>query len=329
MPALSWPDLEAALRGFQDSRVLLTAVELDVFTAVGAGARAAEVAPAIGADPRATGLLLNALVAVGALTKDGAVFHNTPASARYLDARSPDCARPALLHVANMFKSWAALTDCVRTGAAVIPPGVESRDPEWTRSFIAAMHRGAEKNAPAMVEAVGAAGVRRLLDIGGGSGAYSIAFARANPELKAEILDLDTVLPIAQEHIEEAGLASRVSTRAGDLRRDEFGAGYDLVLLSSICHMLNPEENRDLLARCFRSTAPGGRIVIRDFILNPDRTSPKFAALFAINMLVGTRGGSTYTEAEYASWLAGAGYRDFRRIDPCGDLMVATRPQGA
>jgi SAM-dependent methyltransferase len=227
-----------------------------------------------------------------------------------------------------MFRSWATLTDCVRSGTAAVPPGVDRRDEHWTESFIAAMHRGAQKSAPALVRAVGAWGVRRLLDVGGGSAAYSIAFARANATLAADVLDLETVLPIARKHIDEAGLAGRVSTRAGDLRRDEFGVGYDLVLLSSICHMLSPEENQDLLGRCYRATAPGGRIAIRDFILDPDRTSPRFAALFAINMLVGTRSGSTYTEAEYGDWLAGAGYHEFRRLDPAGDLMVAIRPGG-
>jgi predicted O-methyltransferase YrrM len=328
MSGRTFLDLQTAMRGFQESRVLLTGVELDVFTAVGAGATAAEVAARLATDPRATEVLLNALVSVGALTKTSGVFRNTEETARYLDARSPDCARPALLHTAGMFHSWATLTDCVRTGGSVIPPGVEGRDPQWTQSFIAAMHRGAQGTAEEMVRAVGVEGVRRLLDVGGGSGAYSIAFARAAPELRAEIFDRQSVLPIAREHIREAGLADRITTRAGDLRADEFGTGYDLVLLSSICHMLDPAGNRDLLGRCFRALAPGGRIVIRDFIVGPDRTAPRQAALFAINMLVATRGGSTYTEAEYESWLVEAGFRGFRRIDPEGDLMVASRPGG-
>jgi predicted O-methyltransferase YrrM len=179
-----------------------------------------------------------------------------------------------------------------------------------------------------LVRAVGVKGVGRLLDVGGGSGAYSIAFAQASPKLRAEVFDLEFVLPIARGHIEEAGLADRITTRAGNLRTDEFGADFDLVLLSSICHMLDPAENRDLLRRSFRALAPGGRIVIHDFIVAPDRTAPKQAALFAVNMLVATRAGSTYTEAEYESWLAEAGFRGFRRLDPAGDFMVASRPGG-
>jgi predicted O-methyltransferase YrrM len=325
MSERSFADLQTIMRGFQESRVLLTAVELDLFTAVGAGATPAQASSRLGTDLRATGTLLNALVAAAALAKEGEVFHNTPETARYLVAGSPEYARPALMHTVHMFRSWATLTDCVRSGTSVIPPGVDRRDEEWTASFIAAMHRGAQGTAAQMVRAVGVKGVRRLLDVGGGSGAYSIAFAKASPSLRAEVFDLETVLPIARKHIDEAGVGERVSTRAGDLRTDEFGEGYDLVLLSSICHMLDPEENQDLIRRCYSALTPGGRVVIRDFIVEPDRTAPKFAALFAINMLVGTKSGSTYTEAEYRSWIANAGFGDFQRPDPAGDLMVAAR----
>lgn len=323
--AESYSNLMETMRGFEESRVLLTAVELDVFTAVGGGATAAETAKKLGTNARATETLLNALVAVGALAKKDGIFRNTPDTARYLVAGSPDYARPALMHTVDMFNSWATLTDCVRRGTAVPSPGVESQDQQWTASFIAAMHSGAKGTAEQVVRRVGVRGVRRLLDIGGGSGAYSIAFAQASPTLRAEVLDLAPVVPIAQKYIDEAGLADRISTRVGDLTVDEFGKDYDLILLSAICHMLDPEQNLDLFRRCYRALAPGGRIVIRDFILEPDKTAPKWVALFAINMLVGTKGGSTYTEAEYKAWLTGAGFQGLTRVEPAGDLVVATR----
>ncbi len=325
MFAQSFSDLTTTMRGFQESRVLLTAIELDIFTAVGPGGTAAQVSKKLGTNPRATETLLNAVVSLGALRKEAGTFFNTPETARYLVAGSRDYARPALMHTVNMFDSWATLTDCVRAGTAVRPPGVSGQDQQWTESFIAAMHRGAEGTAAQLVRAVGVQGVRRLLDIGGGSGAYSIAFAKESPSLRAEVLDLASVVPIAQKHIDQAGVADRVSTRIGDLTVDEFGKNYDLILLSAICHMLDPEQNRDLFRRCYRALAPGGRIVIRDFILEPDKTAPKWVALFAINMLVGTKGGSTYTEAEYKSWLTDAGFQGFTRVDPTGDLIVARR----
>jgi len=325
MSAESFSDLTATMRGFQESRVLLTAVELDVFTAVGHGATVADVSKKLQTNARATEVLLNALVAIGALTKKNGTFYNTPDTARYLVAGSPDDARPALMHTVHLFQSWATLTDCVRAGTAVLPPGVDKQDPQWTESFIAAMHRGSQGTADQLVHTVGVRGVRRLLDIGGGSGAYSIAFAKASPALHAEVLDLAAVVPIAQRYIQEAGLADRISTRIGDLTVDEFGKEYDLILLSAICHMLDAEQNQDLFRRCYRALARGGRIVIRDFILDPDKTAPRWVALFAINMLVGTKSGSTYTEAEYKTWLTSAGFEDFTRIDPAGDLIVATR----
>jgi predicted O-methyltransferase YrrM len=317
--------LISTMRAFQESRVLLTAVELDLFSAVGAGAAAAEVAAALRTDPRATETLLNAVTALGALTKRQETFHNTPETARFLVTGSPENTRPALLHTVHMFDAWATLTECVRAGTATGRPGIEQRDSKWTEAFIAAMHRIAADTAPDMVRAVGAEGIGRLLDVGGGSGAYAIAFAQADPDLRAEILDRPEVLPIAQRHIEEAGLTGRIGLRAGDLTKDDLGEGYDLILLSAICHMLSPKENRDLLRRCFRALAAGGRVAIRDFILEPGKTAPKPAALFAINMLVATRGGSSYSEAEYRAWLSEAGFRRIVRLEPDGDLLAATR----
>ena len=319
-------DLNALIRGFQESRAVLTALELDLFTAVGEGSPAAEVAARVHTDPRATELLLNALASLGLLVKHEGVFHNSPPVARYLTAASPDNARPALLHTAHLWQRWSTLTGCVRAGTAVSHDENTGRGPDWTEAFIAAMHRNAGERAPLVVRATGVENVRRMLDVGGGSGAYSIAFARANPALHADILDLAAVEPIARRHIQEAGVADRVHVRAGDLRSGRLGESYDLVFVSAICHMLSPEENLDLLRRCRAALAPGGRVVVQDFILEPDKTAPRFAALFALNMLVGTRGGASYSEPEYTAWLAEAGFHDIRRARLPGitGLMIAS-----
>ena len=321
-------DLNDRIRGFQESRVVLTALELDLFTAVGEGARAAQAAATLHTDPRATEMLLNALVSLRLLVKQGAVFHNSPATARYLTGGSPDNARPALLHTAHLWHRWSTLTGCVRAGSAVAHDEIAGRGEDWTEAFIAAMHRNAAERAPLVVRAVGALNVRRMLDVGGGSGAYSIAFAHANPALRADILDLAAVEPIARRHIQQAGVADRVEVHPGDLRAGPLGEAYDLVFVSAICHMLSPEENLDLLRRCREALAPGGRIVIQDFILEPDKTAPRFAALFALNMLVGTRGGSSYSEPEYASWLGEAGFREIHhaRLPGITGLMIGSRP---
>jgi (2Fe-2S) ferredoxin/SAM-dependent methyltransferase len=323
-------DLMDAVRGYQASRVLLSAVELDVFTAVaraGERARPEAVAEELRTDPRATGVLLRALAGLGVLTEEDGTFANAPVARRYLVAGSPDDARDALRHNLSLWTTWSGLTDCVRTGQPARVPEMRDRGDDWTLPFIAAMHRNAALRAPRVVEAVGAQGVRRLLDVGGGSGAYAIAFARANPALVAEVLDLAAVLPIAAGHVAEAGLSDRVRLRQGDLRADDLGSGYDLVLLSAICHMLGPGENLDLLRRAFRALVPGGRVAIQDHVMRPGKTAPRSGALFAINMLVGTANGSTYSEAEYAAWLREAGFASVRHLPLPGpnDLVIGQR----
>jgi len=320
-------DLNQTLRGYMESRALLTALELDLLTVVDGGATAAEASQKISTHPRATEMLLNALVAMGMLAKDQGVFRNTPVTARFFMTGSPDNARPGLIHTANIWHRWSNLTDCVRTGTAVSHQDMGARGEDWTEAFIAAMHRNATERAPLVVQAVGPAANERLLDVGGGSAAYSIAFAKAGDNLHSTVLDLPAVLPIAQRHIQAAGLQGRIETRAGDLRRDSFGQGFTMVLVSAICHMLSPEENQDLFRRCHAALEPQGRLVMQDFILEPDKTSPKQAALFALNMLVGTPAGSTYSYEEYGDWLRRAGFGEVREIRLPGpsSLMVGVR----
>ena len=320
-------DLQNQIRGFQESRAILTALELDVFTAVGEGGSAAQVAAKIGADARSIEMLLNALASLRLLTKHEGIFRNSPAAARYLAAGSRDNARPAMLHTAHLWHRWSTLTGAVRAGTAIDRQEPVGPSEAWTEAFIAAMHRNAAERAPIVVRAVGAEKVRRMLDVGGGSGAYSLAFARANAALRADILDLAAVEPIAQRHIREAKVEDRVHVRAGDLRSDLLGEGYDLVFISAICHMLSPEENLDLLRRSREALAPGGRVVIQDFILEADKTAPRFGALFALNMLVGTRAGNSYSGPEYMGWLGEAGFREIRHVRLPGitGLMIGSR----
>jgi cyclopropane fatty-acyl-phospholipid synthase-like methyltransferase len=189
------------------------------------------------------------------------------------------------------------------------------------------MDHNARGRAEAVVKAAGVNGARRMLDLGGGSGAYSIAFAKAAPELRGEVLDLPDVLPITQEQLRGAGVAERITTRAGDMLQADLGTGYDLVLVSAICHMFSPEENGRLLRRIYAALAPNGRVVVQDFILDADKTSPKFAALFSLNMLVGTTAGASYSEPEYTEWMRAAGFREIKRVrmpGPSG-LMIGTK----
>jgi len=317
-------DVSELIRGFMASRAVLTALELDVFTAIGEGGTAGQVAAEIQCVPRATEMLLNALVSLKLLEKHDAIYRNTPIAARFFVEGTPDSARTAQLHIANIWKRWSSLTEAVRAGTSVAPRS----DGGWVKPFIAAMDHNARGRARAIVQAVEVNGARRMLDLGGGSGAYSIAFAKAAPGLQCEVVDLADVLPITQEHIRKAGLAERITTRAGDMLSVPLEAGkYDLVLLSAVCHMFSPEENRQLLERAYRALGPGGRVVISDFVLEADKTAPRFAALFALNMLVGTRAGASYSEPEYTAWLKEAGFAEAKRVRIPGpvNLMIGTK----
>jgi precorrin-6B methylase 2 len=315
------------IRAFQESRVLLTAVELDLFSAVGQGATAAEVASRLQTDERASEMLMNALVALGMLQKKKGVFRNRQLAAQYFTQGSPDNLRLAMMHTAYLWERWSTLTERVRTGNSQERASGGERDRHWTEAFIAAMDRNVVERAPLVMKAVHTSGVRRMLDVGGGSGGYSIAFAKASPQLHAEVLDLPAVLPLTEQYIEKSGLSERVKTRAGDLQSDEFGHDYDLVFVSAICHMLGPAENQDLFKRCFAALAIGGRIVVQDFILKSDKTAPCRAALFALNWLVVTRNGNNYSADEYSTWLGGAGFQDIRHVLLSGstDLMIGSK----
>ncbi|MGA8341412.1 MAG: methyltransferase, partial [Candidatus Sulfotelmatobacter sp.] len=217
---------------------------------------------------------------------------------------------------------WSTLTEVVRSGTRV--PTSRDDNPEWTRNFIAGMQRHAKDRAPLVVKALGTAGVRRILDLGGGSGAYSIAFAKACPDVHCEILDIPEVVPLTAEYVRQAGVSAQVSLRAGDMLQDDFGSGYDLIMLNAICHMFSEEQNRDIFLRARHALAPSGRLVVQDFILNPDKTGPQQAALFSLNMLVNTDGGASYCEFEYANWMKAAGFSEVCRINLPGpsSLMV-------
>ena len=318
-------EITEMIRGFMSSRALLTALELDIFTAIGDGGTAMQIAGKVQCAVRSTEMLLNALVALKLLGKSGDTFTNTSVSARFFVEGSPDSARQGQLHMANLWKSWSTLTEAVKVGTSVAGRNGSNG---WVKPFMAAMDSNARGRARAIAQAVEINGAKRMLDLGGGSGAYSIAFVKSTLGLKAEILDVAEVLPITQEHIRKAGLADRITTRAGDMLSAPLEPSkYDLVLLSAVCHMFSPEENRQLLERSYAALAPKGRLVISDFVLEADKTAPRFGALFALNMLVNTRAGASYSEPEYEAWLKEAGFAETKRVRMPGpaNLMIATK----
>ena len=317
--------LARTLTAFQQSRTILTGHELGVFPLLARSAQSSkEAAESLGCDPRATDRLLNALAALGLLVKEEGRFSPTALARDHLVPGQPGF-MGFLGHAGQLWKTWSSLTEAVRAGTAVAYKPMEERGPQWAEKFITAMHARGRELAPKLAQAVGREGVGRVLDVGGGSGVFAMAFVRDNPGSRATVLDLEEVVALTRRYVEQAGLAERFDYLAGDYHATDLGQGYDLVLLSAIIHINSAEENSRLIGRIHRALAPGGRLVIREFIMDPDRTGPLFGALFALNMLVGTERGDTYTEDEIRGWCQEAGFGRVER--PAGpleaELMIA------
>lgn len=315
--------------GFQSSRIFLTGVELDIFSHIGDGrGTAAEVAASAGTDLRGTEILLNALTGIGLLTKSDSRYANTPATLRYLVATSPDFAGIGLRHTANLWRTWSNLNEVVRTGALQHPEAKEADAKEWTQSFIMLMHQRAKFRAPKVAEALDLDSTRAVIDIGGGPGTHAIEFAKRNPDLCAVVFDLPEVVQIADRIIYEAGLQDRVTTKSGDYYIDDFGSGYDLAFLSAIVHSNSPDGNKRIFKRAYDALNPGGRIAVVDFIMNDDKTEPRYGAIFAVNMLVNTEGGNCYSKQELRDWFTETGFVNTsirREIDEAISLMTAVK----
>jgi 2-polyprenyl-3-methyl-5-hydroxy-6-metoxy-1,4-benzoquinol methylase len=332
MKPISTPgDLMETINAFRISRLILTAFELNIFDQIpAAGCTSAEVAASVSCDTRATDRLLNALAGTGLISKVSGEFFNTPFAAKFLVSSSPAYMR-GLGHYVALWRTWDTLTDSVRSGSSACKSGlteINDREQEWLEYFIAAMHsrgvaQGRESAAMLDLSRTG-----RTLDVGGGSGAFTFGLIEKKADIQGVIFDLPAVVPITQKYIDQAGLTSHVSVVAGDYNLDDLGAGFDLVLMSAIIHINNPEENRQLIRKGAMALNPGGQLVIIDFILDESRTQPFTGALFALNMLVGTKHGDSYTADEITTWMEEAGLSGFRLLtaESGMQMMIGFKP---
>ncbi len=301
-------------RNFMESRVLLSGAELDLFTVLAPAPRSApEIAGKIGADPRGLTILLDALAAMGLLSKEKNQYQCPSTVSSLLSKDSPDSVLAMVAHMAHVWQRWSKLTEVVK-GSEIPGRAPVSQDPEELSAFIGAMDAIAFSLAPRIVAAVEPGQHRKLLDVGGGPGTYTIAFLQAVPQMKATLFDRPVVIEMARQRLAAAGILERANLVGGDFYKDEFPPGHDLALISAIIHQNSPGENLDLYRKVFRALAPGGRIIIRDHIMEPDRTRPRDGAIFAVNMLVATRGGNTYTFEEIQTGLAQAGFIRIRLL---------------
>jgi len=320
----------ALARNFMECRILLTAAELDLFTLLSHRTLSTEeIARRISGDRRALTILLDALAAMGLLTKQDTGYRCEQALAEILAADQPNSVLPMVLHSAALWHSWSALTDIVRGAVEACRHAHGPHGPKNTAAFIGAMHVVSVGRAPALVAAAGAGAARALLDVGGGSGTYTSAFLRAAPQMRATLFDLPEVIELARRRLFSEGLLDRVALVAGDFYHDELPGGHDLALLSAIIHQNSREQNIDLYRKVWAALVPGGRLLIRDHVMSPDRLEPREGAIFAVNMLVRTPGGNTYTFEEIEADLLAAGFERVRLIqrgEKMTGLVEAFRP---
>ena len=188
-------------------------------------------------------------------------------------------------------------------------PSIRGAEADYA-AFIEAMDNVTSTTATGLVTALQPLSFNHLLDLGGASGTYTIAFLRAHPTARATLFDLPQVMPQARERLAAAGLVPRVTLVPGDYNVDPLPGGADLAWVSAVVHQNSRPQNQALFRRVYEALVGGGRILVRDFIMDPTRTSPVGGALFDINMLVGTFAGGTFTLDELREDLMAAGFVD-------------------
>ena len=299
---------------FYDSCILFTASDLGIFKRLSELGRAdsSTMAEKCGLDRRATHLLLDACAALGLLIKEGDSYSNAPETAAFLVPSSPTDLSRAIRYNRDVYGSWGKLSEFLRTGKPVERPQIHlGEDPQRTRTFVLSMHSRAMGIGQAVLPYLELQGKRRLLDIGGGPGTYSMLIARKNPETGCVVLDLPEIVRVADELIQAEKMESRVKTLAGDYHTTAFPGNNDVVIFFGVLHQESADSIIALLNKAYRALVPGGIIYVLDMMTDTTRTRPKFSSLFAVNMALTAEHGWVFSNQDLESWLREAGFGDF------------------
>jgi len=321
--------VDAIVSGYRSAQVLITANRLGVFSALDSTPlRAEELAAAIAATPRGIRILCDALVALELLEKREGRYSIAPAVRDLVLPGTPESRTASLMHSAKLYERMGKLHDAVKTGRPVPDDAIDPRLLGGAGEFAAAMADVGRASARATGEALDLTGVGKLLDVGGGPGVYAVELTRRWPQLEVVILDGAETLEFARQVVDEAGLGERVELRAGDAFEDELGGPYDAILISNLVHIFSADQNRRLFSRCAGVLRPNGRLIVKDFLLETDRTSPPGGALFAVVMLVTTEAGDCYSLDEVRGWLeeAGLGFEETFEVGVHSAIIVGRKP---
>ncbi len=308
-PIRTMDEFRDAVYGFRLPRVLATALDLDVFTKMGARWWTPKtLANLVKANERAIEILLRNLETVGLLQKRGTSYRVGKFGRTFLNRKSPEYQGAYLDLLHHQWDNWAQLTHTVRTGKPIENDGPD--DPEYRRSFTWAMHQRSLQSAKQVAAQVNLKNVNSLLDVGGGPGTYALEFLKKNPRLRAGVWDREPALEVAKTIAKPLRHGKRLSYYPGDLFKSAVPGKFDVMWVSNVLHIFSPGENKTLFRKLKRALNPGGRILIQDtFLMDKPGFDKVETNLFAVTMLLYTPTGNTYSAKDVQQWLNTCGLK--------------------
>lgn len=320
--------------GYIPPLVLEAAIRHRIFDLLDGGPKKiSEIAQETGASERGLTAVMNALVGLNFLAKDKqGYFSLTPESSAFLVSTKPGFQGGLLRHSSErMIPKWLHLNKIVATGQPARSVNQEGPGGEFFQQFVEDLFPNNYPAAQALsrhLHANGSGAPVRVLDLAAGSGVWGIAMAQGSEQVSVTAVDWPEVIPVTRKTVGKFGLAERFSFIAGDLLQVDFGSGHTVATLGHILHSEGRERSRELIKKTFQALAPGGTIAVAEFLVNADRTGPLNGLFFAVNMLVNTDSGDTYSFEEISSWLRDAGFINARTLDSPGPspLILATKP---
>ncbi|MDQ1516812.1 MAG: 3-hydroxy-5-methyl-naphthoate 3-O-methyltransferase [Actinomycetota bacterium] len=314
--------------GFWISRTVMAAVELGVFEILdaeqaGEGLTLEEAQAALGLAARPARALLDTCVATGLLDKEDGRYRNSLLAARYLSSRSTHSLRNYVLDERWCWPAWGRLEDALRADHQLLPEDQEGYHAFPEDFFLDFLHGHSGVMGDRLAEGVDLREATRIMDVGGGSGAVSIALCTAFPHLEAIVVDQPPVAAKAAGHIAEARLSERVTTWPANIFDDALPPDCDVAVLANVLHDFSPDRAREILGRVVEALPRGGRVVILEIVPDDERRSPPLAVAFSVAMIVNTAGGDAHTVPQYRAWLEAAGLVDVV-VTPIEGRMVTT-----
>ncbi len=308
-------DFRDVVATYRLPRIIFTALDLDLFTAIGAASwTVPSLAKKLRVSARGLDILCRNLACAGLLIKSGSRYRNSPLASGELNKKSPAYRRAYLDLLRNHWDDWSKLTRSVRSGRPVGDNDAPD-EPAYRRRFSWAMHHRSLDVAPKVAGQVDLRSARTLLDLGGGPGTYALAFLKRNPALRATVCDRAPALAVAREIAATVPHGKRLSYLPLDFVAKPIPGRYDVIWFSNVLHIYSPEENRRLFRKMARALALGGRLLIQDaFLHDANGLYPQEASLFAVTMLLFTDGGDTYSVRDTTAWLRQAGFGRVRTL---------------